>query len=128
MGKSQFEKNVEIRLPSHTRYLHGMYQLTRTLAQSAGLDPRESDQAALAVEEALTNVIEHAYHGEQNRKMRPFPIVWVNVCERALSRIRDGVSAADRAPRCPHGRPDGLRTKISIRKKNFRPERSGKEG
>src|SRR5438045_968561 len=70
MGKSQFEKNVEIRLPSHTRYLHGMYQLTRTLAQSAGLDPRESDQAALAVEEALTNVIEHAYHGEPNRKMR----------------------------------------------------------
>lgn len=57
-------------MPSQTKYLHAMHQLTRTLAQSMGFDIKESEQAALAVEEALTNVIEHAYHGQEDRKMR----------------------------------------------------------
>lgn len=70
MAGSQFEKAVEIRFPSETRHLHAMHLLTRTLAQSMGFDLKESEQVALAVEEALTNVIEHAYHGQEDRKMR----------------------------------------------------------
>jgi serine/threonine-protein kinase RsbW len=34
-----------------------------------GFGVKDSEKAALAVEEALTNVIEHAYHGEEGRKM-----------------------------------------------------------
>jgi serine/threonine-protein kinase RsbW len=35
-----------------------------------GFGKRDSETAALAVEEALTNVIEHAYHGEEGKKMQ----------------------------------------------------------
>jgi serine/threonine-protein kinase RsbW len=35
-----------------------------------GFARRDSETTALAVEEALTNVIEHSYHGEEGKKMR----------------------------------------------------------
>ena len=35
-----------------------------------GFGSKDSEKTALAVEEALSNVIEHAYHGEEGRKMR----------------------------------------------------------
>lgn len=34
-----------------------------------GFGMSESEETALAVEEAMTNVIEHAYHGQEDRKM-----------------------------------------------------------
>lgn len=46
-----------------------MRLLTQTLAQSVGFGEKDSEKAALAVEEALTNVIEHSFHGEPKRKM-----------------------------------------------------------
>lgn len=46
-----------------------MRLLTETLAQSLGFPQKDSEKAALAVEEALTNVIEHSFHGERSRKM-----------------------------------------------------------
>jgi serine/threonine-protein kinase RsbW len=61
---------VEIELPSKTKHLHAMRLLTQTLAQSMGFGTNDSEKTALAVEEALSNVIEHAYHGEEGRKMR----------------------------------------------------------
>jgi len=69
MGRQQFEEIVDIKIPSSTRHLHTMRTLTRILAESMGFDRKDSDGAALAVEEALTNVIEHSYHGEEGRKM-----------------------------------------------------------
>src|SRR5262245_28084933 len=69
MGRQQFEEIVDIKIPSSTRHLHTMRTLTRILAESMGFDRKDSDAAALAVEEALTNVIEHSYHGEEGRKM-----------------------------------------------------------
>lgn len=69
MGRQQFENVVDIKIPSSTRHLHTMRTLTRILAESMGFDRKDSDSAALAVEEALTNVIEHSYHGEEDRKM-----------------------------------------------------------
>ena len=47
-----------------------MRLLTQTLAQSIGFGEKDSEKAALAVEEALTNVIEHSFHGETSRKMQ----------------------------------------------------------
>ena len=61
---------VEVTLPSSTRHLHAMRVLTSTLAESMGFDPGDSQKTALAVEEALTNVMEHAYHGEETHKMQ----------------------------------------------------------
>jgi len=70
MEKNHSGEIVEIKIPSRTKHLHAMGLLTKTLAESMGFAVRESEKAALAVEEALTNVIEHAYHGKANRKMR----------------------------------------------------------
>ncbi len=64
------EETVEIHLPSMTKHLHAIRMLCCTLAESMGFLRKDSETAALAVEEAITNVIEHAYHGEEGRKMR----------------------------------------------------------
>jgi serine/threonine-protein kinase RsbW len=61
---------VEVTLPSSTRHLHAMRVLTCTLAESMGFDSNDSQKTALAVEEALTNVMEHAYHGEDSHTMQ----------------------------------------------------------
>src|SRR5687767_5004073 len=53
-----------------TKHLHAIRTLCMTLAESMGFPKRDSETTALAVEEALTNVIEHAYHGEKGTKMQ----------------------------------------------------------
>jgi serine/threonine-protein kinase RsbW len=68
--KNRVEETVEIHLPSMTKHLHAIRMLCCTLAESMGFPKRESETAALAVEEALTNVIEHAYHGEEGKKVQ----------------------------------------------------------
>ncbi|HXV59356.1 MAG TPA: ATP-binding protein [Vicinamibacteria bacterium] len=55
---------MELRFPSESRYLHMVHELTRRLAESTGFDASEAEKIALAVDEAATNVIQHAYHGE----------------------------------------------------------------
>jgi serine/threonine-protein kinase RsbW len=61
---------VDVRLPSSTKHLHAIHVLTRTLAEGMGFALRESENAALAVDEALSNVIEHGYHGEESHRLR----------------------------------------------------------
>jgi len=70
MNQTSVDEIVEIELPSKTKHLHAIRMLTQTLAQSMGFGTNDSEKTALAVEEALSNVIEHAYHGEEGRKMR----------------------------------------------------------
>ena len=50
-------------IPSQTDYLAVVYAVTLRLAQDAGFQDDEAEQLALCVDEAATNVIEHAYHG-----------------------------------------------------------------
>jgi serine/threonine-protein kinase RsbW len=69
MAKNHTGEVLQITVPSSTKHLHALGILTKTLAESMGFGSKESEKTALAVEEALTNVIEHAYHGDQNRKM-----------------------------------------------------------
>jgi serine/threonine-protein kinase RsbW len=56
-----------LRVPSRTEFLAVVRESTRGVAAAAGFDSRQADQLALAVEEASTNVIEHAYHGAPGR-------------------------------------------------------------
>jgi serine/threonine-protein kinase RsbW len=60
---------LELRFPSETRYLHMVHQLTKNLAESTGFDSVEAEQIALAVDEAATNVIQHAYGGEPGHEI-----------------------------------------------------------
>ena len=68
--KQKSDEIVEIQLPSRTKHLHAARMLTQTLAESMGFGAPESEKTALAVEEALANVIEHAYHGRSDQMMR----------------------------------------------------------
>lgn len=60
---------MELRFPSESRYLHMVHQLTKNLAETTGFEPVEAEQIALAVDEAATNVIQHAYGGKPGREI-----------------------------------------------------------
>ena len=56
-------------VPSRTEFLATIRDVTRRMAENAGFDAAQSDQLALAVDEASTNVIEHAYAGAGDRRI-----------------------------------------------------------
>lgn len=60
---------MELRFPSDSKYLHMVHELTRLLAESTGFEKVEAERIALAVDEATTNVVQHAYDGEQGREI-----------------------------------------------------------
>ena len=55
--------------PSQTSLLALVRELTKRMAEIAGFDEPTAEQIALAVDEATTNVIEHAYQGADDREM-----------------------------------------------------------
>lgn len=56
-----------LRVPSRTEYLALVRDVARRMAEISGFDAVQSEQLALAVDEASTNVIEHAYRGAGDR-------------------------------------------------------------
>ncbi len=56
-----------VSVPSRTEFLALLRDVTRRMAEVAGFDPGQAEQLALAVDEAATNVIEHAYAGAADR-------------------------------------------------------------
>jgi anti-sigma regulatory factor (Ser/Thr protein kinase) len=54
-------------VPSRTEFLGLVREVTRLFGEIAGFDRGQSEQLALAVDEAATNVIEHAYRGAADR-------------------------------------------------------------
>jgi len=58
-----------VHLPSDTSLLGLVRELTKKMAETAGFDETTSDRLALAVDEATTNVIEHAYGGAPDREV-----------------------------------------------------------
>ena len=58
-----------LRVPSRTEFLAVIRDVTRRMAEVAGFDGAQADQLALAVDEASTNVIEHAYRGAADRRI-----------------------------------------------------------
>jgi len=54
-------------LPSETAFLGVVREVTKKMAEMAGFDAPTADGVALAVDEAATNVLEHAYGGATDR-------------------------------------------------------------
>jgi anti-sigma regulatory factor (Ser/Thr protein kinase) len=54
-------------VPSETSFLALVRDLAKKMAEQAGFDEAEAGRLALAVDEAATNVIEHAYAGASDR-------------------------------------------------------------
>jgi anti-sigma regulatory factor (Ser/Thr protein kinase) len=58
-----------IEIPSQTSYLALVRDLAKKMAETAGFPAATAEQVALAVDEATTNIIEHAYRGEPGREI-----------------------------------------------------------
>ncbi len=58
---------VVLVLPSETVFLSLVREVTKKMAEAAGFDSPTGDRVALAVDEATTNVLEHAYRGATDR-------------------------------------------------------------
>ena len=55
------KNHIQIKLPSHTDYLDVIREFISKLAHDAGFDEENIHKIALAIDEACTNVIRHAY-------------------------------------------------------------------
>jgi len=61
------EVSIKLALPSHPRYLSLVRAVVGELAAIYELQPTDRRGLALAVDEAIANVIRHAYHGDQQK-------------------------------------------------------------
>jgi len=62
-GRARAKPALMLSLPSETAYLGLVRELTKRMAEVAGFAEPLAERLALAVDEATTNVIEHAYKG-----------------------------------------------------------------
>ncbi len=60
---------LTLAVPSQTSFLAMISELTRHVAALAGFDEAVAGRLALAVDEAATNAIEHAYAGAPDREV-----------------------------------------------------------
>jgi len=70
MSKAIEQGGVEVVVPSDTRFLHMVTNLTRNAARLAGFPVKTAEQMALAVDEAVTNVIRHSYDSQDGHRIR----------------------------------------------------------
>ena len=70
MSKTIEQGDIEVVVPSDTRFLHMVANLTRNAARLAGFPGKTAEQMALAVDEAVTNVIRHSYDSEDGHQIR----------------------------------------------------------
>jgi len=69
-GKRPRERPMmALSFPSDTRYLEMVRDVARRFAESTGFEKADAQLIGLAVDEATTNVIEHAYRGSGSREI-----------------------------------------------------------
>jgi serine/threonine-protein kinase RsbW len=64
------KEEIAIVLPSHLKYLRFISYVIEKIAQQAGFAGIEIERIKSAVDEACTNVIQHAYEGRNDRHFR----------------------------------------------------------
>jgi anti-sigma regulatory factor (Ser/Thr protein kinase) len=62
-GSRRAKPSLVLHVPSETAFLVVVRDVTKKMAEVAGFDAATAANVALAVDEAASNVIEHAYHG-----------------------------------------------------------------
>lgn len=63
-SKIQDPQSFNLVIPSQTRYLNLVTGLAKRASMAAGMDDATAAKVSIAVDEAVTNVIMHAFHGE----------------------------------------------------------------
>jgi len=70
MVKTINQGSIEVVIPNDTRYLHMVTNLTRSASLLAGFPKKTCEQMALAVDEAVTNVIRHSYASQGGHEIQ----------------------------------------------------------
>ena len=68
-ARRRAKPTLVVKIPSETSYLALVRELTKKMAEAAGFPAATADRLALAVDEATTNVIEHAYKGAADQEI-----------------------------------------------------------
>ena len=100
-------------IPSQTRYLNLVTGMAKRASVVAGLDDATSAKVSIAVDEAVTNVIVHAYSGESDHlvdiELRFLPqSLEVHICHTGRAIRKDEVVLPDPSEYIKHPRKGGL--------------------
>lgn len=102
---------VTLTIPSHPKYLYVVRSALYPLAVEAGFGKKGARQIVLAVDEACSNIIRHAYGGAADKTIT---VMVTDEAERFMVRLRDYGRKADPAAIAPRDladvRPGGLGT------------------
>lgn len=63
------KSDFRLTIPSQTRYLNLVTGLAKRASQLAGMDDSTAAKVSIAVDEAVTNIIMHAYGGEEDHSV-----------------------------------------------------------
>ena len=69
MRQAAESESFRLTIPSQTRYLNLVTGLAKRASLVAGMDDASAAKVSIAVDEAVTNVIVHAYHGEADHQV-----------------------------------------------------------
>ena len=69
MGASFDNQSLRLVIPSQTRYLNLVTTLAKRASKLVGLDDASAAKVSIAVDEAVTNIILHAYKGDPAHKV-----------------------------------------------------------
>ena len=61
----RYGNTVEVVIPTETEYLDLVRQVVNAVAAKMGMDQDAQDRLEISVDEACTNIIEHAYAGDR---------------------------------------------------------------
>lgn len=64
------KESVRIDIPSHPKYLSVVRAITERLGRVYGMDRKLIGDIKLAIDEACSNVIKHAYQGDTSKKIK----------------------------------------------------------
>jgi len=89
---------VTLTVPSHPKYLYVVRSALYPLILEAGFPKKEARKVVLAVDEACSNIIRHAYAGDPTKTIT---MTVEDGAERFVIRLRDYGRKAERAAIAP---------------------------
>ena len=129
-GGQQPAGMVTLSVPSHPRYLYVVRSALYPLILDAGFPKKEARKVVLAVDEACSNIIRHAYAGDHTKTIT---LTVEDSAECFVVRLRDYGRKVDRAAIAPRDltdiRPGGLGTHfINLAFETVNYDRSPEQG
>ena len=110
-NKEEKAETVSLTVPSHPRFLYVVRSALYPLVIDAGFGKKEARKIILAVDEACSNIIKHAYEGDHTR---PLSVTVTLGSETLRIVLRDWGKRVERSEIAPRNlsdiRPGGLGT------------------